>query len=46
MDPAALNSLHNFNCNNIEIKNSVSEKLLDVIIDKRFGFTKQVNTIF
>lgn len=45
MDPATLNSLHNFNCNNIEVKNSVSEKLLDVIIDKRFGFTKQVNTI-
>ena len=39
------NTLHNFKCKNITIKNSASEKLLGVIIDKKLDFTEHRNTV-
>ena len=35
----------NFKCKNITIKNSVSEKLLGVIMDNRLDFTEHLNTV-
>ena len=39
------NTLPNFKCKNITIKNSVSEKLLGVIIDNKLEFTEHLNTV-
>ena len=38
------NTLPNFKCKNITIKNSASEKLLGVIIDNKLDFTEHLNT--
>ena len=39
------NTLPNFRCKNITIKNSASEKLLGVIIDNKLDFTEHRNTV-
>ena len=39
------NTLPNFKCKNITIKNSASEKLLGVIIDNKLDFTEHLNTV-
>ena len=39
------NTLPNFKCKNITIKNSVSEKLLGVIINNKLDFTEHLNTL-
>ena len=39
------NTLPNFKCKNITIKNSVSEKLLGVFIDNNLDFTEHLNTV-
>ena len=39
------NTLPNFKCKNITIKNSVSEKLLGVIINNKLDFTEHLNTV-
>ena len=39
------NTLPSFKCKNITIKNSASEKLLGVIIDKKLDFTEHLNTV-
>ena len=39
------NTLPNFKCNNITIKDSTSEKLLGVIIDDKLDFTEHHNTV-
>ena len=39
------NTLPNFKCKNIIIKNSASEKLLGVIIDNKLDFTEHSNTV-
>ena len=39
------NTLANFKFENIKIKNSVSEKLLGVIIDNKLDFTEHLNTV-
>ena len=39
------NTLPKFKCKNITIKNSVSEKLLDVIIDNKLDFTEHLNPV-
>ena len=39
------NTLPNFKCKNIKVKNSVSEKLLGVIIDNKLDFTEYLNTV-
>ena len=38
-------TLPNFKCKNITIKNSASEKLLGVIIDKKLDFMEHFNTV-
>ena len=39
------NTLPNFKCKNITIKNSASKKLLGVIIDNKLDFTEHLNTV-
>ena len=39
------NTLPNFKCKNITIKNSASEKLLGVIIDNKLDFTERLNRV-
>ena len=39
------NTLANFKFENIKIKNSVSEKLLGVIIDNKLDFTEHLDTV-
>ena len=39
------NTLPNFKCKNITLKNSVSEKPLGVIIDNKLDFTEPLNTV-
>ena len=39
------NTLPNFKCKNITIKNSASEKLLGVIIDNKLNATEHLNTV-
>ena len=39
------NTLPNFKCKNITIKNSVSNKFLGVIIDNKLDFTEYLNTV-
>ena len=39
------NTLPNFKCKNITIKNSAFEKLLGVIIDNKLAFTEHLNTV-
>ena len=39
------NTLPNFKCKNITIKNSASEKLFGVIIDNKLDFTENLNTV-
>ena len=39
------NTLPNFKCKNITIKNSASEKLLGVIIDNKIDFTEYLNAV-
>ena len=39
------NTLPNFKCKNIEIQNSASKKLLGVIIDNKWNFMEQLNTV-
>ena len=46
MTLGAPNTLPNFNCKTITIKNSVSEKLLGIIIDNKFDFTEYLNTVY
>ena len=40
------NTLPNFKCKNITIKNSVSKKLLGVIINNKLDFTEHLNTVY
>ena len=39
------NTLLKYKCKNNTIRNSVSKKLLGVIIDKKFDFTEHLNTV-
>ena len=39
------NTLPNFKCKNIAIKNSASKKLLGVIMDNKLDFTEHLNTV-
>ena len=39
------NTLPNFKCENIAIKNSASEKLLGIIIENKLYFTEHFNTV-
>ena len=39
------NTLPNFKCENITIKNSASEKLLGATIDSKLDFTEHLNTV-
>ena len=39
------NTLPNFKCKKIIVKNSVSEKLLGVIIDNKLDFIEHLNTV-
>ena len=39
------NTLPDFKCKNITMKNSASEKLLGVIIDNKLDFTEHLNTV-
>ena len=41
-----LNTLPNFKCKNITIKNSASEKLLGVIVDNKLDFTEHLITVY
>ena len=45
MTLGAPNTLPDFKCKNITIKNSACEKLLGVIIDNKLDFTEHVNTV-
>ena len=38
-------TLPTFKCENIAIKNNVSEKILGAIIDNKFDFTEHLNTV-
>ena len=46
MTLGTLNTLTKFKCKNITMKNSVSEKLLGVIIDNKLDFMEHLDTVY